>query len=285
MSFADRLGLVGVILALFAIAAPYLWPDKKWIGWICISSAIALVVLWVWLEIGDRAFSAHRQHPVKTGIFIFIAGGSIATALWLLVLSTVPTRSHQPPKPGMVKDKDPDPEPEPRGLPPAELPKVRPPTSGHKPKVLPPTDNQNIQEITKLRVDARTLIVNLNDSILDWQRKTQFFRHAAPLREQFRAEFCHKYETEYKNKVGSIKDRLIGHIRDIPEPPLSKTRNDIYDIERYLGSGCSVQAVEVEFQVFDLRLLLNQMERENGLELSCQKLTFVGPVFRSRFLP
>jgi hypothetical protein len=34
MSLGDRLGMAGLIVGLFGIAAFYLWPTKKWVGWI-----------------------------------------------------------------------------------------------------------------------------------------------------------------------------------------------------------------------------------------------------------
>ena len=54
---ADRIGLAGVILGLFGIASFYLWPDKKWIGWVSLGCAAALVILWIALEIRTRASS------------------------------------------------------------------------------------------------------------------------------------------------------------------------------------------------------------------------------------
>lgn len=50
MSFGDRLGLAGLIVALLGIAAFYLCPTKKWIGWLCFAAASFLGIAWVWYE-------------------------------------------------------------------------------------------------------------------------------------------------------------------------------------------------------------------------------------------
>jgi hypothetical protein len=54
MSIDTRIGIAGLILALFSIAAFYLWPDKKWIGWFCISVGAILLGGWIALEIKQR---------------------------------------------------------------------------------------------------------------------------------------------------------------------------------------------------------------------------------------
>jgi hypothetical protein len=51
MSRDTRIGLAGLLVACFAIAAFYLWPDKKWIGSWALVCASALIVLWAMLEI------------------------------------------------------------------------------------------------------------------------------------------------------------------------------------------------------------------------------------------
>lgn len=51
MSIDRRLGIAGAILTLFGIAAFYLWPTQKWIGWTSLALAGSLVLLWAILEI------------------------------------------------------------------------------------------------------------------------------------------------------------------------------------------------------------------------------------------
>jgi len=88
MSFSDRLGLAGVVLALIALAATYLWPDKKWIGWVALFCAVALLFTWGWLELGTELPRLRLQYPIKSTIVVFIVGGCLAVALWMLLQST-----------------------------------------------------------------------------------------------------------------------------------------------------------------------------------------------------
>jgi hypothetical protein len=50
MSFDSRIGLAALIMAFVGIAVPIIWPDPKWVGWICLLIAAALSAWWVWLE-------------------------------------------------------------------------------------------------------------------------------------------------------------------------------------------------------------------------------------------
>lgn len=85
MSLGDRLGLAGVVLAFFAIAAPYLWPDKKWIGWLSLWCAIVLVGLWGWLEIGSEIPRLRDKYPGGSALVIFVIGGCLALAIWQML--------------------------------------------------------------------------------------------------------------------------------------------------------------------------------------------------------
>jgi hypothetical protein len=53
MSFGDNLGVAGVILALLALAVPYLWPNQKWIGWAAITFAAVSIAGWAFLAFGS----------------------------------------------------------------------------------------------------------------------------------------------------------------------------------------------------------------------------------------
>lgn len=89
MSFGDRFGIAGVILALFALAASYLWPGKRWIGWISLCFAIVLLFGWGWLEFGRDLPILRTRHPLLSTITVFIVGGSLAVGLWRLIPSPV----------------------------------------------------------------------------------------------------------------------------------------------------------------------------------------------------
>ncbi len=85
MSFGDRLGIVGVILAFVAIAAPYLWPDKKWIGWLSLSCAVVMLLAWGWSEVGSSLPRFRETHPIASTAIVFIVGGCLLSSLWLLL--------------------------------------------------------------------------------------------------------------------------------------------------------------------------------------------------------
>jgi hypothetical protein len=51
MSTDRRIGIMGLIVAFFGIAAFYLWPDKRWIGWLSLCVATALLILWIFAEL------------------------------------------------------------------------------------------------------------------------------------------------------------------------------------------------------------------------------------------
>jgi hypothetical protein len=51
---SSRLGLAGLVVAFFAIAAFYIWPDKKFIGWGSLAVAAILLLVWGALEMQQR---------------------------------------------------------------------------------------------------------------------------------------------------------------------------------------------------------------------------------------
>jgi hypothetical protein len=59
MLLGDRIGLVGLVVALIGIAAFYLWPDKKWIGWLALCAAGVLLLIWLWLELHQKHERPH----------------------------------------------------------------------------------------------------------------------------------------------------------------------------------------------------------------------------------
>ena len=98
MSLGDRMGILGAILALTALAVTILWPDKKWIGWIALGFAMVLLLGWGWVEIGSELPRLRSRYPIISTITIFIIGGCLAAALWRLVpLATGQIQKTQPP--------------------------------------------------------------------------------------------------------------------------------------------------------------------------------------------
>jgi hypothetical protein len=91
MELGNRLGLAGIILGFFAIAAPYLWPEKKWIGWLSLSLACVLLGMWGWLEFKSIFGTWYREYPIKSTAVAFLCGGIIASSLWLLLNKKTPS--------------------------------------------------------------------------------------------------------------------------------------------------------------------------------------------------
>jgi hypothetical protein len=75
MSFGDNLAVLGVILALLALAAPYLWPNQKWIGWAAIIFAAVSIAGWAFLAFGSLL------GVVAAELILFVVAGVM---LWLL---------------------------------------------------------------------------------------------------------------------------------------------------------------------------------------------------------
>jgi hypothetical protein len=92
VSFGDRMGMLGAILALVSLAVTYLWPDKRWIGWLALVFAVLLFIAWGWLEIGDELPRLQYKYPVLSVVAIFLIGGCLSAALWKLVTSQSPKR-------------------------------------------------------------------------------------------------------------------------------------------------------------------------------------------------
>ena len=81
MALADRLGILGLIVALFAIAATFLWPDRKWIGWLALVVAAVLLLWWGATEVKQR-FGIGRM-----SLLVFLAVGAlvgigVAALMW-----------------------------------------------------------------------------------------------------------------------------------------------------------------------------------------------------------
>jgi hypothetical protein len=85
MGLGERIGLLGVILALFGIAATILWPDKKWIGWLSLVCAIGVLGAWVWMEWSEPIVRFGRNYKIASLLIVFILGGLLASASWLML--------------------------------------------------------------------------------------------------------------------------------------------------------------------------------------------------------
>jgi hypothetical protein len=82
LDLGTRSGIAGVVLALFSIAAFYIWPTKKWIGWVCLVLTVLLLLAWAVAEFRSR------REPIPPPSFVFLFGvplGDNAASVWMMV--------------------------------------------------------------------------------------------------------------------------------------------------------------------------------------------------------
>jgi len=91
MEVGNRWGVSGMILGLLAIAIPVLWPDKKWVGWVCLAAALVVMAIWLWLEI--------RSVPRSEKVIRRIAA---CTFLGLVFISCVILMRHSSTRPPSI---------------------------------------------------------------------------------------------------------------------------------------------------------------------------------------
>ena len=100
MRFDSRVGLAALIMGCFGVAAFWLWPDQKWIGWVFLAASAAGVCTWVYLEVKPYA---QNEIVIRR----------IGACLLAIVISNSMVKLFQP-HPEMKSLKSP--EPPPRGI-------------------------------------------------------------------------------------------------------------------------------------------------------------------------
>jgi hypothetical protein len=83
LSFADRLGLAALIVTLLSIAAVYLLPEKKWIGWLGLIAAVILILAWLRFEFQAALFNFAENFPVRSSLAVGLCFGALAGFAWL----------------------------------------------------------------------------------------------------------------------------------------------------------------------------------------------------------
>jgi hypothetical protein len=81
LDLGSRLGYVGLAMALFGIATQYIWPDKRWIGWICFLAGLLVCLIWGISEIKPR----FDKGPAELLVSIFmgcVLGGIGGGVIW-----------------------------------------------------------------------------------------------------------------------------------------------------------------------------------------------------------
>lgn len=57
-----------------------------------LAGAVSLLIIWGWIELGKELPRLQSVHPVKSAIFVFVIGGCLALAVWMLLpISKVPS--------------------------------------------------------------------------------------------------------------------------------------------------------------------------------------------------
>src|SRR5438067_1552722 len=87
MSIDTRIGIVGLLVALFSIAAFYLWPDKKWIGWLCFSVGMILLAGWIVFELKQRVGNTWTSLVISVLVGA-IFGGASGALIWRNIRSS-----------------------------------------------------------------------------------------------------------------------------------------------------------------------------------------------------
>ncbi len=91
------MGLAGLIVALFSIAAFYLWPEKRFIGWMCLLAAAILSASWLWAEFPLIMKEFGRENPIASSLAVGMAVGIIAGASWYLYFAKGNSNPVKPP--------------------------------------------------------------------------------------------------------------------------------------------------------------------------------------------
>jgi hypothetical protein len=89
MSVDHRLGLGGVLLAAFSLAAFYLWPDRKWIGWCALAVTAAVAVSWSTVEI-KQIFGPTKWPFVFALIVGALLGSGAVAIIWYTPAASAP---------------------------------------------------------------------------------------------------------------------------------------------------------------------------------------------------
>ena len=67
MLLGERLGVASLIVGLLGIAFIYLWPTKKYIGWLCLIAAIFSGLGWWWYELHPASSFPYPKERAYVG--------------------------------------------------------------------------------------------------------------------------------------------------------------------------------------------------------------------------
>lgn len=140
------------------------------------------------------------------------------------------------------------------------------PTRTPRPRQTP----ANATDIERLRADAKSFINRfylsfsaMRDDKDWWERNS---KNGYAIADHRVDEFSKEYNNNLRAPAHNIRESLMGHIQKLP----NYGRHDVTVLwKEPLTSDGRVHPLSIEMQICDLVLLLNEMEKENSLALSC----------------
>jgi hypothetical protein len=133
--------------------------------------------------------------------------------------------------------------------------------------------------IEQVRTDATSLVRRMNDTWILFQNQFAFWDvnpTNTTRRMQIRlvGNLTKTIKDEYQDKASEIKNRLVGHIHGTIPPlnPRYSSRGELYKPAAADSPGWDVNPADFRYTILDLKSLLNAVEQENHLPLSCQEV-------------
>ncbi len=125
------------------------------------------------------------------------------------------------------------------------------------------------KEISRVRAQAASLIFHFYGTLTQYEddsnRTGQSQSSIKNLMMRYRRDkLAQDYDQQYRKQIKDVREDLMRNIHKMPEAG-HFDRERLYD-DKYTDR---LTTIEMEQQLSDLRLMLNEMEKENGLSLSC----------------
>jgi hypothetical protein len=144
-------------------------------------------------------------------------------------------------------------------------------SSSQAPRPLVEADIPTIRAETVFYLNSAYKLLQDTRDYADWIRsntgsieKQQFYIG------ENNGEFLRDYDKNFGPKAAGIRNALLRHIRDAPHS--DRLILYLYNIYELPPGRPRLDMFSIEAQLNDLRNLLNELEKENGLPLSCQTL-------------
>src|SRR6267142_2702334 len=125
------------------------------------------------------------------------------------------------------------------------------------------------KEISRVRAEATSLIFHFYGTLTQYEDDSNRIRQSQSsiknlMMRDRRDKLAQDYDQQYRKQIKGVRESLMRNIHKMPEAG-DFDRERLYD-DKYTDR---LTTIEMEQQLSDLRLMLNEMEKENGLLLSC----------------